>query len=220
MEIVLEAEKNNAFVNGWSEFLRRIYFFMNIVTDEEGRMTNYEDIFSKQFTRFLDLRSGTVLPSKADANLVCDALSMIYMGAINSEDPMIPITLSRESGLSQNVQLIIGTLMKNQIKIRQKDSKDSSFNGGKERKVLLLEVNKKLLNCEISLRLLNYFEELKNGIISTDIDPQLSHGIESLKAELTNLIDNDNETFEMIILRNSGTKPVELEIINGKISSV
>lgn len=60
--------------------------------------------------------------------------------------------------------------------------------------------------------LLNYFEELKNGIISTNVDPQLSHGIESLKAELSELMDDSDETFEMIILRNSGVKAVSLEI--------
>ena len=28
--------------------------------------------------------------------------------------------------------------------------------------------------------MLDYFEELKNGVIATNIDPQLSHGVESL----------------------------------------
>ena len=63
-----------------------------------------------------------------------------------------------------------------------------------------------------------YFEELKNGVISTNVDPQLSHGIESLKAELSELMDDTDDTFEMIILRNSGAKPVSLEITDdGKI---
>ena len=66
--------------------------------------------------------------------------------------------------------------------------------------------------------MLNYFEELKNGIISTNVDPQLSHGIESLKAELSELMEDADDTFEMIILRNSGAKTVSLEITeDGKI---
>ena len=168
----------------------------------------------------MELRSGKTSPSKSDANLVCDALSMIYMGAINSEDPMIPLTLSRESGIEQNVHLITGTLMKNSIKIKTKETRDSSFDSNKKRNTLLLEVNKIRLENEITLPLLNYFEELKNGIISTNVDPQLSHGIESLKAELTRIIDDDNDTFEMIILRNNGAKPVELEISGNKIKAV
>lgn len=220
IKIIAEAEQKNAYLSGWSESLRRAYFFMNIVTDEKIVEVNYEDIFSKQFKRFLDLRSGKTTPSKSDANLVCDALSMIYMGAINNDDPMIPLTLSRESGIAQNVQLITGTLMKNSVKIRTKETRDSSFNENKKRNVLLLEVNKIKLENEITLPLLNYFEELKNGIISTNVDPQLSHGVESLKAELTKIVDDDNDTFEMIILRNNGAKPVELEIADNKIKAV
>ncbi|MFQ8662012.1 MAG: hypothetical protein ACLR9S_00200 [Lachnospiraceae bacterium] len=220
VKIISDAEQKNAYLSGWNEFLRRAYFFMNIVTDEKMADVNYEDIFSKQFKRFLDLRNGKATPSKADANLVCDALSMIYMGAINNDDPMIPLTLSRESGIAQNVQLITGTLMKNSIKIKTKETRDSSFNDNKRRNILLLEVNKTKLENEITLPLLNYFEELKNGIISTNVDPQLSHGIESLKAELTRIVDDDNETFEMIILRNNGAKPVELEIMDKRIKAV
>lgn len=220
VEIISDAEQKNSYLSGWSEFLRRSYFFMNIVTDEKIVNVNYEDIFSKQFRRFLELRSGKTTPSKSDANLICDALSMIYMGAINNDDPMIPLTLSRESGIAQNVQLITGTLMKNSIKIKTKETRDSSFNDNKIRKILLLEVNKTKLENEITLPLLNYFEELKNGIISTNVNPQLSHGIESLKAELTRIVEDDNETFEMIILRNNGAKPVELEISDNKIKAV
>lgn len=220
VKIISDAEQKNAYLSGWSEFLRRAYFFMNIITDEKTEDVNYEDIFSKQFRRFLDLRNGKTTPSKSDANLICDALSMIYMGAINNDDPMIPLTLSRDSGIAQNVQLITGTLMKNSIKIRTKETRDSSFNNNKKRNILLLEVNKTKLENEITLPLLNYFEELKNGIISTNVDPQLSHGIESLKAELTRIVDDDNETFEMIILRNNGAKPVELEITDNRIKAV
>ena len=41
-----------------------------------------------------------------------------------------------------------------------------------------------------------------------------------MKAELTRVVEDDNETFEMIILRNNGAKPVELEIADNKIKAV
>lgn len=215
-EIVSDAEQKNVYVSGWIEFLRRTYFFTNIVTDEQILEQNYEDIFSKQYRRYLALRNGETSPSKTDSNLVCDALSMIYVGTTNNEQ-MIPLTLSRESGIAQNVQLITGTLMTKSIKIVQRVTKDSLFNDKKQRYSLRLEINKCELKSEITLPLLNYFEELKNGIISTNVDPQLSHGIESLKAELSEMNDESyDETFEMIILRNSGPKPVSLEITENK----
>lgn len=211
-EILKNAEVKNAYVTGWTEFLRRTYMFTNIVTDESVIEGDYEDIFSKQFRRFLALRNGETTPAKSDANLICDALSMIYIGTTNN-DQQIPLTLSRKSGIAQNVQLIKGTLPTRYIKVVQDKTKDSLFNKGRERYVLKLEVNKNVLECELSLPLLDYFEELKNGIISTNIDPQLSHGVESLKAELSKEMDvSENDSFEMIILRNNGNKHVYLEI--------
>ena len=216
-KIITDAEQKNVYVSGWTEFLRRAYLFTNIETDLGVLDNNYEDVFSKQFKRFLQLRNGESSPSRTDSNLVCDALSMIYVGTTNNES-MIPLTLSRESGIAQNVQLITGTLLTKNIKIVLKPTKDSLFNSDKTRNALKLEINKEELQSEITLPLLNYFEELKNGIISTNVDPQLSHGIESLKAELSELMEDTDDTFEMIILRNSGAKPVSLEITeDGKI---
>lgn len=216
-QILSEAEVKNSGVSGWTEMLRRAYLFANIETDEKILDFNYEDVFSKQFKRFLQLRNGESTPSRSDSNLVCDALSMIYVGTISS-DSMIPLTLSRETGIAQNVQLITGTLITKNIKIVLRPTKDSLFNSDVKRNALKLEINKEELQSELTLPLLNYFEELKNGIISTNVDPQLSHGIESLKAELSELMDESDETFEMIILRNSGAKPVSLEITDdGKI---
>lgn len=217
-EIVEAAQYKNAYVSGWAEMIRRFFFFTNIFTDSLVMDQVYEDIFSKQYCRYLSLRNGTTTPSRTDANLVCDALSMIYVGTTNN-DSIIPITLSRESGITQNVQLITGEIYTKNIKIVQRETKDSLFNEGQKRYSLRLDVNRNELNSEITLPLLNFFEELKNGIISTNVDPQLSHGIESLKAELSELMsDDDDDTFDMIILRNNGAKPVSLEITeNGYI---
>ncbi len=216
-KIISDAEQKNAYVSGWTEFLRRAYLFTNIETDSGVLDNNYEDIFSKQFKRFLQLRNGKLKPLRKDSNLVCEALSMIYVGTTNS-DSTIPLTLGRESGITQNVQLITGALLTKNIKIVLKQTKDSLLNGEKTRYALKLEINKEELQNEITLPLLNYFEELKNGIISTNVDPQLSHGIENLKAELSELMEDADDTFEMIILRNSGAKSVSIEITeDGKI---
>lgn len=210
--IIKEAEKKNAYIKGWSEFLRRTYMFMNIITDEEVIKNDSEDIFSRQFRRFMDLRSGNTFPSKQDANIVTDALSMIYTGSINNEQ-LIPLTLSRESGIAQNVQLITGSISKRKIKIIQTQTKDSLFNENNKRFILKLEINNKVLDSVLTLPMLDYFDDLKNGIISTNIDPQLSHGVESLKAQLSSeMNDIDNDTIEIIILRNNGSQTVCFEI--------
>ena len=60
------------------------------------------------------------------------------------------------------------------------------------------------------------------GIISTNIDPQLSHGVESLKAQLAKEYnDEDDDTIEMIVLKNNDSKDYRLEITDdNKIRNV
>ncbi|ETJ18436.1 hypothetical protein Q604_UNBC18632G0007 [human gut metagenome] len=211
-DILEVAEKKNAYVKGWSEFLRRTYMFLNIVTDEKIIKNDSEDIFSKQFKRYLELRNGESNPSRTDANLISDALSMIYIGTTHYNQS-IPLTLSRESGISQNVQLVTGSIFTRKLKVIQKETRDSMFNKNKKRYVLMLEIDRKIIDCELSLPMLDYFEELKNGIISTNIDPQLSHGMESLKSQISKEFDDsDDDSIEIIILKNTENESVHLEI--------
>ncbi|MBQ5990720.1 MAG: hypothetical protein IJL67_14660 [Oscillospiraceae bacterium] len=209
-DIIKTAELNNGYVSGWDELLKRVYIFMNIATDEEIIKNDMEDIFSKQFGNYISLRSGKTKPAKSDCNLICDALSMMFLGTI-TDDPCIQLTLSRDTGITQNVQLVTGTLMRKYLKLVTVKSQDNQYNNT-DRYILKLNVNNSDLSCEINLPLLNYFEELKNGIISTNIDPQLSHGIESIKAEISSLEEDEEDTFELVVLKNSGISNIRLSV--------
>lgn len=93
------------------------------------------------------------------------------------------------------------------------DTKDSVFEEENKRYELRLRVNKKTLSNVISLPMLDYFEELRNGVISTNIDPQLSHGVESLKAQLAKECnDDEGGPVEMIVLQNNRNIDYRLEI--------
>lgn len=212
-KIIKDAEKENAFVDGWVAFLRRTYFFMNIVTDKTNIKEDYEDIFSKQFKRFLAMRQGEK-PAKSDKDLILDALSMIYIGTTCKHNE-IPLTLSRESGIMQNVQLVTGRISIHKIRIEVSKIKTTSFNANENNYKLQLMNGNENLNISLSLPLLDYFEELKNGVISTNIDPQLSHGVENLKAKLAEKLkedDNEYNKIEFVVLKNNELKNVQLEL--------
>ena len=212
--IIVESQKNNGFISGWIEFLRRAYIFTNIETDEKKKSQDSEDIFSKQFGRFLKLRDGITKPSMADTKLIIDALSMMYLGQIADDSTNgIPITLNKTSGLTQNVQLVTGLITTRYMKLEVNPAKDSQFDKNHNRNELRLKINKKLLDIVITLPMLDYFEELRNGIISTNIDPQLSHGVESLKAQIAKECNDDNNDYiEMIVLKNNKSDEYSLEI--------
>ena len=222
-KILVESQKKDGYISGWGEFLRRAYIFTNIETDAENRARDSEDIFSKQFERYLLLRGGKSTPAKSDTNLIVDALSMMYLGkTADGATSEIPITLNKTFGLTQNVQLVTGAIPTRKISLIQMETKDSVFDESHKRYELRLKVAKQILDTAISLPMLDYFEELRNGVISTNIDPQLSHGVESLKAQLAKEYnDEDNDFIEMIVLRNNDSVNYRLEITeDNKIRNV
>lgn len=212
--ILVETHKKDGNIAGWVEFLRRAYIFANIVTDAAQRTYDSEDIFSKQFENYLRLRNGETKPTKQDTNLIIDALSMMYLGKIvDNATNDIPITLSKTAGLAQNVQLVTGSIRTRNMNLVAQDTKDSVFEEENKRHELRLKVDKKTLSNVISLPMLDYFEELRNGVISTNIDPQLSHGVESLKAQLAEECnDDEGGPVEMIVLQNNRNIDYRLEI--------
>lgn len=221
--LLIESQRRNGYISGWAEFLRRAYIFTNIETNAENRSRDSEDIFSKQFERYLQLRGGQSTPAKADTNLIVDALSMMYLGKVaDGPTSEIPITLNKTSGLTQNVQLVTGSIPTRKLSLIQRETKDSDFDESHKRYELRLKVEKEVLDSIISLPMLDYFEELRNGVISTNIDPQLSHGVESLKAQLAKEYnDEEDDLVEIIILRNNDSVDFRLEITDdNKIRNV
>lgn len=85
---------------------------------------------------------------------------MIYIGT-PSDGTEIPLTLSRESGITQNVQLITGTIPVRKLRVKSIKTKDSTFNKGKDRYELRLEIDRTSLDTILTLPMLDYFEELK-----------------------------------------------------------
>lgn len=210
--IINDVDSYTKYNQEWDNELRRMYLFMSIVPDEQHKK-DIEDIFSKQFLPYYMVRNKGAKPTRAQKDLVIDALRMIYTGTvISASSTMIPITMSSEGGITQSVQLIAGTLNTGDIEVI--NEQDSDMN--KERNNLYLRIKKKHL-YHLTLPMMDHFEELRNGVIATNIDPQLSHGIVNLKSTLLGVADTDEDRFDMLVMNNTGYDPESIVIENGMI---
>ena len=108
--------------------------------------------------------------------------------------------------------IVVGELNVNDIEVVSKP--DSGMNAGKKNLILRVQKREEIM---LSLPMVDYFEELRNGVISTNIDPQLSHGIESMKAQLLKVVFSDSDDLEMIILNNNGYDKKSIGIEDGVI---
>ncbi len=210
-KIIEDTSDRTKLYKGFDEELRRIYLFLNIVSDDQ-HTKDMEDIFSKQFIPYLNVRNKGKKPTKSQKSLVIDALRMIYQGSVISNTTMIPITMSTEGGITQNVQLIAGVLNSGDIELGSEE--DSALN--KDRKNLILKIKKKKV-CLLTLPMVDHFEELKNGVIDTSMDPQLSYGIENLKSRLLELADMDDDKLDLLVMDNKGFSQKSIIIEEGTV---
>ena len=202
--IIADADNLTKRTQEWDEELRRMYLFFNIV-DEAQKKKDIEDIFSRQFYNYTQVRDYGMKASKNQKDLVIDALRMLYVGTVLSNDNVIPVTLGSESGITPSVQLVAGEITKNAIELSTKT--DSKLNNKKQALVLTISGREFIL----TLPMMDYFEELKNGVIATNLDPQLSHGIENLKSMMLALSDQSNDSFDILVMNNNG-KPEKISV--------
>lgn len=216
--IMNRVSKRDAKQLGWTEFARRAYIFMNIQTDNKQKSKDMEDLFSRQYERYLALRNGSVTSGKEDVELIAQALSMMYTGSIKYSGRELMITLNRGVGVLQNVQFVIGTINISKIKIKQEEVEQSIFEVKKHYKLKLI-VEKKDIDCELSLPIINYFDEVRNGVIETVVDPQLSYGVENIKTKISRYVEeeNDESEIEIMVMKSDGPSQIRLEICDDKI---
>ena len=178
--------------------IRRAYLLTNVNTNEKEKRQLLEDLFSSNYSRFLDLREGMQIGPFEKA-LVMDALQMLFMGNIQKNED-IQITLKRSEDVQQSVQLGLYSFNSREIELRQEEVND--FNPKKRYKQYIF-VNKIKITPNLSLPLINYFNEISRGVISTNIDPMLSQGIDSLKAQIMSLCEK-GEKLELLNLSDKG----------------
>ncbi len=206
-------------VKGSNEFLRRTYIFLNRCEyEKEIKKRDMEDIFSRQFQRFAELSaSDDKKPGKEETKLVCDALSMIYTGVIDKDE--ITLTLCRHSGIKQNVQLSIGKISRDDVYIELQRPPKNSFI--RQNKLLFSHEDKGNIDFRLTLPMLDYFDELRRGVIETDIDPQLSQGIENFKTQIEKKFANGNrkrDCLEILVSSDGKNKKLKFEIDNDNLS--
>ncbi len=210
MILELKSQFNNNIVE-WQKAVRRMYMLFNIETDVKINEDTLKCIFSKKFPRYLELRNGKI-PNNDDKVLIMEAFSILFVGYGNKNSREIAITMKRENSVEQSVQMLYGTIANRDIKLKASITNSCNF-GEEEKKELRIEVFDRTIKHPISLPLLNYFEDIRSGIISTNIDPQLTHGIDSIKAQILSLCRTDTQSgiIEMLVMGTKGWNSISLQ---------
>ena len=158
--------------------IKRAFLFFGLPA--HGHDNTDGETFSEWFDLYLGIRNSGIKPKEAVKRAICGAIHTLFVGeTLENGDSEIDLTLRRNNEQTSNVQLLSGFISISNVSLicEQIETVD-----GTKRYRLVLKTDK--LSYPISLPLLNYFNEIYHGVIMTDIDPMLSNGIDSLKAEL------------------------------------
>jgi hypothetical protein len=186
--------------------IKRMYYLFNLETDSKLTIRLTSELFSKYFNTWLDIKKGTENIRKQE-QLIFDVLSVLFTGSVSKRD--FPITMKRENAMIQDVQCMYGIIRKKDIKLET----ETLGMDGCENTAIYICIDGKRINYPITLPLMDYFNDLLDGVITTDINPLLSQGIDSIKSQCTAYCepsnDDNDEVFSLKILHND--KELEFE---------
>jgi hypothetical protein len=198
--------------------LRKAVRRMNILFgqyNEETINNLFDELFSPIFSKYLFYRENkwSIKESRNMKSILYKALHFILVGThpVNDKNK-IYLPLQRQGTGMQNVQLLLGELSYDDLSVSQKfiesvfDKEENhfeifiTFSNGKEYKIPLM--------------LLDYFERISKGAVSSKINPSLTHGIDRMKTMLfTDYQYKDNdEMIRLLIHTLNGPKLVKMQI--------
>ena len=188
--------------------LKRAYlFFGQNNTDINQRQA--KETFSEWFDLFLKMRANGEKPKESLKKAICSAINTIFVGeTLTESSDFIDLTLRRNNEQTSNVQLLSGRISTDNISLIC--APIETVLGQRQYE---LQFRYGRMKHRITLPLLNYFYEIYRGIIMTDIDPLLSNGIDSLKAQLLSSCTRPMDENEVPIVYLSGNHWVKRKLI-------
>jgi hypothetical protein len=124
----------------------------------------------------------------------------------------IYLPLQRSGMGRQHVQLLFGEVDKKDI-IFDQIKGSSEFNESAEYYWLALSFKKIKETFPISLTLLDYFSKISDGLVSTALNPALSHGLSRIKSMLYSYYGYDEDGMIRLLIHTvEGPKRIELEV--------
>lgn len=207
--------------------IRRFYLIYGIDTDEHKISDMYNQIYGTNYIDYKKLITS-VQPSamtRRMQNVVYNALYIKNTGFLpaNSSDILLPLTLRREDEVYQSVLLVLGEVNKSDIKIVTQKV-NNQLEDIEEKYDLFIQLKDAMFR--LTLPMVNYFNNLIAGAVTSNNNPSLSHGIAALDTLLLEKYGDVNpesgEDCEISVIVNTiqGQKIRRFDFVGNKLHLV
>lgn len=163
--------------------VRRFFLMYSLFENDDGINGLLNQIFGANYTDYCKMINEKQ-PKSVLRRLQTTIFQALYMkntGAAPDGQTDLPLTLRREDDVFQNVMLVLGEVSKNALEIVQCPV-NNSFEDNSNKQIIYLKIHNDMFR--ITLPMVNYFQGLISGAISSNNNPALTHGIATLDAIL------------------------------------
>lgn len=161
--------------------VRRFYLIFGLDTEEHQISEMYNQIYGTNYIDYKKIITSVQPAAKIRKiqNVVFNALYIKNTGFLpaNSSEILLPLTLRREDEVYQSVLLVLGEVNKSDIKIIAKKI-NNELEDAEEKYDLFIQLKDSMFR--LTLPMLNYFNNLIAGAVTSNNNPALSHGIAAL----------------------------------------
>ncbi|MBZ9634602.1 hypothetical protein [Clostridium sp. FP1] len=194
---------------------RRFYMLLSKVGEEEFNNL-IGQIFSEMFPIYYEL----ITESKAKCarvksrvkDIVFNGLFKYLVGVHPLGTDELYLTLKKNNMDYQNVQLILGTIKKNEIKLEQEKISNNIEDTNILYKVLIRLEN---INFEVSYQILDYLDNINKGKVYTKLNPSYTFDLTRLKSELISAYgrkEKDDTSIRILVINNNSIKEIQFDI--------
>lgn len=199
--------------------IRRFYMVFSQKKDSTGVNPVFDELFGKGFNSYIKLMSGLSTPLvKMELGRIINRALYIDATGTLTDDPQgrLPITVKRGDNVYQKVMMVDGIIANNSIKVETRKC-SSVFEDFSDKNSVFLKIGTEEFN--LSLPLVIYFENLADGVISTNANPALTHGLSKLRAILREYGKHQSDDTEFKIMLNKTSSPeyYTIQINDGKL---
>lgn len=200
--------------------IRRFYIVFNQNTNATGVNPVFDELFGKGFNSYIQLMNGSATPfvKRELCRIINRALYIDATGTM-TDNPQgsLPITVKRGDNVYQKVMMVDGTISNNEIKVETRKC-ISVFEDFSDKNSIFLKID--TYEFKLSLPLVIYFEKIADGVISTNANPALTHGLSKLRSilrEYGKRHSGDDTEFKVMLNKTSSPEYFTLQINGDKL---
>lgn len=205
--------------------LRRFYILFSRLDDNEFENLK-NGVFSEAFNTYYKLSKESKLSNKERTRLkdiVFEGLYKTFVGVYSKDEENLYLTVKKDLDDIQNVQLILGEVLKDDISIKN-ELKNSPLKENTNQYELKIKFKMCKSLVTLTYQMYQYFMRISEGEVFTSLNPSFTFGLNNLKANLLKHYRyheenefEDDPKIKLLVIKKEGVDKINFIVEDGEM---